>query len=103
VHRQRFKGTSEMDNLNKIIKSAITGVLALTAVSTLVTATSAVAAQKMEKCYGIAKAGMNDCNAHACCAASAKKNNQSDTFLFVPQGMCNKIVGGRLTAKADGK
>ncbi len=52
-----------------------------------------------EKCYGIVKMGMNDCaTATASCAGSATKDNQADAFLFVPKGMCDKIVGGKLIA-----
>jgi len=49
-----------------------------------------------EKCYGIAKAGQNDCSSNSC-AGSATKDNQGDTFLLVPQGLCEKITGGQLT------
>jgi uncharacterized membrane protein len=50
-----------MNNRDSFIKLAITSVLALTALSTLTLTTSAQAAEEMEKCYGIVKAGMNDC------------------------------------------
>jgi uncharacterized membrane protein len=51
----------------------------------------------MEKCYGVAKMGMNDCaTATASCAGSATKNNQKDAFLFMPKGLCQKLVGGNL-------
>ena len=56
-----------------------------------------VAAEKMEKCYGIVKAGMNDCQtATASCAGSATKDSQADAFIFVPTGICNKIARGEL-------
>lgn len=54
-------------------------------------------AAKMEKCYGIAKAGKNDCQtANGSCAGSAKKDNQGDAFIALPKGSCDKIVGGSL-------
>ncbi len=50
-----------------------------------------------EKCYGIVKAGMNDCaTATASCASSATKDKQKDAFIFLPKGVCEKIVGGSL-------
>lgn len=54
--------------------------------------------KKMEKCYGIAKAGQNDCGAkgHAC-QGQATKNGDKDEWLLVPKGLCNKIVGGSLS------
>jgi uncharacterized membrane protein len=54
----------------------------------------------MEKCSGIVKAGMNDCEtAGAACASSAKHDRQRDAFVFLPKGICERIVGGELTAK----
>ena len=52
---------------------------------------------EMEKCFGIAKAGMNDCSsnksAHSC-AGQATKNNDPMDFVAVPKGTCDKIAGG---------
>jgi uncharacterized membrane protein len=54
---------------------------------------------EMEKCFGIAKAGMNDCSsnksAHSC-AGQATKNNDPMDFVAVPKGTCDKIAGGSL-------
>lgn len=59
---------------------------------------------KMEKCYGIVKKGMNDCQTKtASCAGSATKDNQKDAFLFLPKGDCEKIVTGSLTSSDDTK
>ena len=64
-------------------------------------AVSAQAADKTagkEKCYGVAKAGKNDCAAgQVSCAASTKKDGEG--FIAVPKGLCDKLVGGSLTAK----
>jgi uncharacterized membrane protein len=56
----------------------------------------AVQAQgKVEKCYGISKAGKNDCQTdHSSCAGTSKKDNQPDAWIAVPKGTCEKIVGG---------
>lgn len=79
-----------------IICGAIMGILSLNFVETA----SALPAQKTEKCYGIVKAGMNDCmTSTTSCAGSATKNSQPDAFLLVPKGTCNKIVGGSLKSK----
>ncbi|MFO1372105.1 MAG: DUF2282 domain-containing protein [Candidatus Competibacteraceae bacterium] len=50
-----------------------------------------------EKCYGIVKAGKNDCQttAHAC-AGQASQDGQKDSWVYVPKGTCEKIVGGSL-------
>ncbi len=53
-----------------------------------------------EKCYGIVKAGLNDCQtAQAACAGSATVDNQADAFLLLPKGTCEKIVGANLKPK----
>lgn len=52
-----------------------------------------------EKCFGVAKAGKNDCasnkSAHSC-AGQATKNNDPMDFVVVPKGTCDKIAGGSL-------
>lgn len=88
-----------MSTVNKIAKTAISGVLALVTSSALITANTAMAAdQPMEKCYGIAKAGKNDCqtSVHSC-SGSATKDNQKDAFILLPKGLCEKIAGGSTT------
>jgi uncharacterized membrane protein len=52
-----------------------------------------------EKCYGIAKAGKNDCAgaAHAC-AGQGKKDGAATEWVKVPAGTCERIVGGKLGA-----
>lgn len=49
----------------------------------------------MEKCYGITKAGQNDCGTdnHSCAGAS-KIDSDKSSWVFVPTGTCSKIVGG---------
>ncbi len=53
----------------------------------------------VEKCYGVAKAGKNDCQTGASsCAGTSKKDSQADAWISVPKGTCDKLVGGKLTA-----
>ena len=69
------------------IVAALVGALALPVV--------AQAQGNIEKCFGVAKAGKNDCQTdHSSCAGTAKKDNQSDAWIAVPKGTCQKIVGG---------
>ena len=53
----------------------------------------------MEKCWGIAKAGHNDCSsnksAHSCAGQAARDNDPMD-FVAVPKGTCVKIAHGSL-------
>jgi uncharacterized membrane protein len=42
-----------------------------------------------EKCYGIAKAGLNDCQtATHSCAGPATKNMDPASWIYVPAGTC---------------
>lgn len=51
----------------------------------------------MEKCYGIVKAGKNDCgaNSHGC-AGRAKVDGDPNEWIALPEGTCERIVGGSL-------
>lgn len=50
---------------------------------------------KNEKCYGVVKAGKNDCQtAASACAGTSKKDAQKDAWIYLPKGTCDKIVGG---------
>jgi uncharacterized membrane protein len=59
-----------------------------------------------EKCAGIAKKGQNDCGAtdgsHAC-AGQATEDSSSVEWVYVPEGTCEKIVGGKVVATKPAK
>lgn len=83
-----------MNTNSLLIASAVAAALSLGA--------SAAMAQdaKQEKCYGISKAGKNDCQtAASSCAGTQKKDAQADAWIYVPAGTCAKIVGGSSTPK----
>jgi uncharacterized membrane protein len=46
------------------------------------------------KCYGVAKAGQNDCaaNGHSC-AGQAKKDNDPNEWKSLPKEECEKMGG----------
>jgi uncharacterized membrane protein len=53
-----------------------------------------------EKCYGIAKAGQNDCGTAAhTCAGKATRDNAPDEWKYVPQGTCGKLGGSTQPGK----
>lgn len=55
---------------------------------------------KAEKCYGVAKAGGNDCQTmNSSCAGTSRRDRQPDAWLYVPEGLCGKLAGG--VAKAS--
>lgn len=73
-----------------VLHSAVAGVIALGLVP------GAVAQDKAakEKCYGIAKAGQNDCGtASHTCAGQAKKDKAPDEWKYVAKGTCEKLGG----------
>ena len=77
-------------------------VLAAAVGSLLVLGAGVQAADKpeMEKCYGVSKAGQNDCaaNGHSC-AAQAKKDSDGKEWLLLPKGTCERIAGGSVKPK----
>lgn len=58
-------------------------------------------AQDMEKCYGVAMAGKNDCAAGpgTTCAGTSKVDYQGNAWKLVPAGTCTTM---EVPAQADG-
>ncbi len=53
-----------------------------------------------EKCFGIAKAGKNDCQtSNSSCAGTSRRDKQGDAWIYVPKGTCDRVVDGSLQAK----
>jgi uncharacterized membrane protein len=90
-------------NRNLFIRSTLAGLIAVAAV-TGVSAAEDKAAGK-EKCYGISKAGKNDCanasGTHSC-AGQSKADNHPDEWNYQAKGTCEKL-GGKLTAMTQKK
>ncbi|MDX5359661.1 MAG: DUF2282 domain-containing protein [Rhodobacterales bacterium] len=64
-------------------------------------ATTPAQAQSMEKCFGVAMAGKNDCAAGpgTTCAGTSKVDYQGNAWKLVPAGTCTTM---KLPAAADG-
>ncbi|MFP4003192.1 MAG: DUF2282 domain-containing protein [Alphaproteobacteria bacterium] len=90
-----------MNKHAKLSSAAIVAGALATAVALNAAPTSA-AKQETEKCYGIAKAGKNDCAAGpgTTCAGTSTKDGQGNAWMYVMKGNCEKIVGGSLTEKS---
>ena len=86
---------------NTLITSAIAAAVML-ATSGAAHAQGTAPTFAAEKCYGVAKAGKNDCAAGpgTSCAGTATKDGQGNAWMYVPAGTCEKLVSGSLTAKA---
>jgi uncharacterized membrane protein len=85
--------------------AAFAATLALSLVGTAAHAAGA-ANPAMEKCYGVALAGKNDCKAGAgtTCAGTSQANYQGNAWKLVKAGTCTSIKTpkgfGSLTPKA---
>ncbi len=82
-----------MKNCNAHAAAAIAGLL-------LAGVAGAADKVEMEKCFGVVKAGKNDCAAAAhSCAGQAKTDADSADWVSVPKGTCEKLTGGSLKPK----
>lgn len=84
-----------------VLASAVTAAFAAPAFLSVAKAAPQTPDFKAEKCYGIAKAGKNDCasTGNSSCAGTSKRNADPKAWLYVPAGYCERIVGGTLPAK----
>ena len=87
-----------------VSKKSINTLLASAVALTIAGGLNAAHAEKAEKekCYGVVKAGHNDCanaaKTHSC-AGHAKVDGDGGEWLALPAGTCEKLVGGSLTPK----
>ena len=77
--------------------SAALSIAFTTAFAAAVVSTPALAAEPakaQEKCFGVALKGKNDCAAGpgTSCAGSSKRDHQSDAWVYVPKGTCEKVA-----------
>ena len=90
-------------NTDKKILASIT-----TAVGLMLASTPAFSAppkwakkgDKIEKCLtGTVKKGQNDCGTHYhTCSGKAPEDNLVDEWVYVPEGVCEKMKGARIKA-----
>ncbi|OEZ48769.1 MULTISPECIES: DUF2282 domain-containing protein [unclassified Duganella] len=89
-----------MNKRQALIAAALATVCAA-AVGSASAATASASAEK-EKCFGIAKAGQNDCasaNGSHSCAGQSKTDNGAAEWKYVAKGTCEK-AGGKTAAPA---
>jgi uncharacterized membrane protein len=84
-------------NQRLIASGALASLMALGLLSPVVAQTAA-----KDKCYGVAKAGANDCanlaGTHTC-SGNSKVDNDPGEWKYVPGGTCAKM-GGKSEAEA---
>src|SRR5581483_8755616 len=106
--RQRHAGAHPPDlpvedcmNTRVLIASAFAAAMAAPALVLAQKPVPPPTAFKTEKCYGIAKAGKNDCasTGNNSCGGTSKVNGDPKAWIYVPAGYCDRIVGGSTQPK----
>jgi uncharacterized membrane protein len=92
---------SDNNKLTHALHAAVGGLMTLAA--SLPTAAAAAEAlvqcAEQERCYGVARAGRNDCaTATSACAGTTKQDFQKDAWVYVPKGTCAKLAGSVVSA-----
>jgi len=82
-------------NQQTLVHAAIAGLFAL-ASSGAALAQAKAEPKGMEKCFGVAMAGKNDCGSNAsahACAGQSKVDKDSKDFKYVKTGTCTQMGG----------
>ena len=87
-------------NKQATIQAAVAGLIAI-GFAASVAAQPVMQKEGTEKCYGVAKAGQNDCGTakHACAAMGAKVDNDATEWKYVAKGTCEKMGGKPMAPK----
>jgi len=83
-------------NHQTTIQAALAGILALGITATALGGPGPVTPKAgQEKCYGIAKAGQNDCGTakHACAGLGSKTDKDAGEWKYVAKGTCESMGG----------
>ncbi len=97
-----------MNHTRLVLLGSLTAMLAGVGAASMAAETDKKATAKpdQEKCYGVALAGKNDCQAGpgTTCAGTSKKDYQGNSWKFVAKGTCVTMKTpdgktGSLTAK----
>jgi uncharacterized membrane protein len=83
-----------MNAKKTVLAAAVGSLVTLGAVQAVFAADEAT-----EKCYGVVKAGKNDCAgaAHSC-QGQGKADKAATEWIKLPKGTCDRIVGGTTSA-----
>lgn len=89
-----------MKRSRMIIGSALAGLVA----ATFAARAAEQKPPENEKCYGISKAGQNDCGtARHSCAGKATSDRDPADWKYVPKGTCRKAGGTPEPGKQGGR
>ncbi len=91
-----------MSNTKKLLLAATVAMLSSAAMAQESEDKKDSPSAKKEKCFGIVKAGKNDCAAadgtHSC-AGLAKNDGGGNEWVLLPAGTCERIVGALINPK----
>lgn len=89
-------------NHQSTLQAALAAVVALGFAASTATAGPVTPKDGQEKCYGVAKAGQNDCGTakHACAGLGAKADSDPAEWKYVAKGTCEKMGGKPAAPKA---
>lgn len=89
-----------MKRSNLTIQLALGGVVAAGLVGGSAVASVKPKWEGHEKCYGVARKGMNDCGtSQHKCSGQAVVDADPEEWVYLPKGTCEKIAGGSTTPK----
>jgi uncharacterized membrane protein len=81
-------------NTSQIIRAAVGALLAAGVEQVVIAHDAPATTADSEKCYGVAKAGQNDCGtAKHACAGLAQVDRDPREWKYVPKGTCRKLRG----------
>lgn len=87
-----------MDKTRILNTVVIVGALGAILAALHATTNNNAVVQERERCYGVVKAGHNDCaNSKHSCVSKANANGSSAEWVMLPKGICRKLVGGSLS------
>jgi uncharacterized membrane protein len=85
-----------MNATKPLIASSLASLIAVSL--SMAAGTAYAAKDDVEKCAGIVKAGKNDCGtSKSACAGTTKADRDSEAWISVPKGTCERIAGGMVT------
>ncbi len=88
-----------MRKTDTLLRLAMTGLVTLGAASLTSTA---LAADDMEQCAGVIKAGKNDCaTSKNACHGHVNVDADPEAWIYLPAGTCDKIAGARVVQVVD--
>lgn len=89
-----------MSKHDSLLRLAVPAAIALAGLGSI--NASADDHEGMEQCAGIIKAGKNDCATSSnACHGHVNVDSDPEAWIYVPQGTCDRLVGGRVVKVKD--